>query len=71
MGVEFWEGGAMDRRGLVLVLVDGERREGGKGRVRARLNWEMQRWSWARTWRRVRRWGRAGVSGGEVGWEGV
>ena len=59
------EGGATHRRGLVV----GERREGGKVIERARLNWEMQRWSWERTWRRVRRWGRAGGSGGELVWD--
>ena len=51
-----------DTRGLAV----GERREGGKGRVRARLNAEMQRWSWVRTWRRVRRRGREGGSGREL-----
>ena len=59
------DGGATDTRGLAA----GERREGGKGMLRARLNCEMQRWSWARTWRRVRRRGRAGGSGGEMVWD--
>ena len=53
------------------MALAGERRVGGKGIERARLNCDMQRWSWARTWRRVRRWGRAGGSVGSLGWEGA
>lgn len=40
----------------VAVVV---RREGGRGKERARLKRWITVWSWARTWRRVRRWGRA------------
>ncbi len=51
-------GGLTEMREDVVVV----RRDGGKGKERARLKRWITVWSWARTCMRVRRWGSASGS---------